>query len=1254
MKARAIGAVLPDIPMVCGFACRPRASFRRIPEMAHTMKTFNRWLVIAAVCAGGAVDVWAQPGGGPPGERGQGGPGGFGGPGGGRFGGGRGGGGMRAMQLLEPGSFIGASMSSGFRFPNNPAVEAIDNLELTDDQKDQLQKIREELGPAMEALGEDATDDERKAKLKELDDRALKVLTREQSEKWDDGKEDYTAKVTEMRAQFQQRGPGGGPGMRGPRPDGGNGFPVGGEPRRPRPDSTIIVPEGTPAVSSFNTGGPGPRGGDGVRLSFNFIGAPWPGVLKEFANRAGLTLDLTAVPPDTFNYLDNQEYTVTEALDVLNGYLLQKGYVLVRRDRFLVCINIDDGIPPNTVPSITVEELPQRGRNELVSLTIPLESVEADKVVAEIRELLGPQGKATAMKNTNSLVVMDIGSNVRRVYGLLKNGISIDNRESAFKAIPVKHISALEAERMVRRLFGLNPLTSSSVATTPQFGGGGFPGGGFGGPFGGGFPGGFGGGDPRFGGGWSRDGGRDGRDQQQSAPQTSRSTSAGTQSPYVGKIQLAADTRTNHLLVTASAAHVKLVEEAVKSFDTNKDVNGGEIRAEDNPIRLKAYSVAGADVAQVARTLSLILPGLAIVDDARTAKLHIQGTDEEHREVEKLLKEIAGDGGSSSVAVINLIRLDPVGAAGTLKNLFSGEGARAPSIEADSQGRRLMVRGTPDQVTQVRAILTQLGEPGDGGAAAQGSQRGPIRTFPLQGRDPEELLPLLKQVWATSGQPPIRVVVPSKPNVIEDRRTPSKSGSPLRDIFPPADRGASSRSNNDERRTQAAPATPAKSASLQRLVSQEQEQPAEEAKPAQPSKGPSVIPGVNAVDDFLKSFLDPAPAAKTPAGDDAMPAEDNGTAATGTDATGGIIMQIIGGEIVIGGGDEKALDEIEVLLENLAATIPARTRWTVFYLRTADATETAQMLERLFPQSTVTTSTQQQDGLLGSFASGFSSLGRGVMNVTGLNNTLGQQGLRIVTDVRANALFVTGPADKIEEIEQMLRLLDSSELPDSLRDKLPRSIPVEYADVNDVAAVIEDVFKESMQAEQPVPGGQGGRGGGPGGFNPLAMLMAGQQGGGKGRGPELTLGVDTRTSHIIVSCNDNMFQKIEDLVTTMDQRAKEARPTVRVVPLATADPTVVSGTVSSLFSKVSVSASKTPRTSRSSQSGQQSGGGASSGGGGAPPEVTRDPEMIRRMMEMRDRGNSGGGFPTPFGSGGPGGGGPGGGSFFGRGNRGNN
>ena len=152
-------------------------------------------------------------------------------------------------------------------------------------------------------------------------------------------------------------------------------------------------------------------------------------------------------------------------------------------------------------------------------------------------------------------------------------------------------------------------------------------------------------------------------------------------------------------------------------------------------------------------------------------------------------------------------------------------------------------------------------------------------------------------------------------------------------------------------------------------------------------------------------------------------------------------IMVRGDELIVTSEDKAALDRIENMFDTLASAIPSRTRWTIFYLRTADATETAQMLERLFPQSSVTASTSSSDGLFGSMTSGLSTLGRGMMNVTGLNQTLGGGGsLRIITDIRANALFVTGPTDTIREVEQMLEILDLAELPtDSLRDRTPRS-----------------------------------------------------------------------------------------------------------------------------------------------------------------------------------------------------------------------
>ena len=120
--------------------------------------------------------------------------------------------------------------------------------------------------------------------------------------------------------------------------------------------------------------------------------------------------------------------------------------------------------------------------------------------------------------------------------------------------------------------------------------------------------------------------------------------------------------------------------------------------------------------------------------------------------------------------------MEPVALANTLTSLFAKEGARAPTVEADQLGRRLIVRGTPDQLVQLKAILTGLGE-GDG-APRDRSDRGTVRSLTLGGRDPEELLPLLKDAWSATRPNPIRIVVPSRPKPIRERSVPGADNLP--------------------------------------------------------------------------------------------------------------------------------------------------------------------------------------------------------------------------------------------------------------------------------------------------------------------------------------------------------------------------------------------------------------------------------------------------------------------------------------------
>ncbi|MBI1313819.1 hypothetical protein GC176_21205, partial [bacterium] len=509
---------------------------------------------------------------------------------------------------------------------------------------------------------------------------------------------------------------------------------VGAAPAGPRPMSIeTVVPEGAQAVVSFGTGDP-PSGKPVEEMSFNFRYAPWEDVLKLFADASGLTLDIYQIPPGTFNYYDNGKYTPTEALDILNGYLLQKGFILVRRDEFLVVLNIDNGIPPNLVPTVTVEELSKRGKNELLTVILPLPAgMVPEDAATEVQALLGPQGKAVPLSKTNRLVMTDIGSNLQRVYNLM-SGLDIEDSEKVFRQFRLENINVLDAEVVIRDLFGLGPRGVANVSASSS----------------GGSRGGF---DPRsF---FSSRFGSSSSSSRDSSRGSSSSNGAPAAADPNAAVKVAVDERTNSMLVTASPQNMKIVEDAVKSIDIPAG-NGVVDRAAREPY-LEVYQLKSADAMEVTKTLDVLYPGTVVNEDGRARRIHIKATPEQHREIADTIRRLDGEGGGSQVAVIPLGRLDSYTATASIQQLFQSDGTSAPIIQPHPTGNGLIIRGTTDQVEQIKLLLSQL-DPSQGGSAFSG---GNVRQIPLGGRDPEEFLRALQEMWGKSPRNPIRTVIPS-------------------------------------------------------------------------------------------------------------------------------------------------------------------------------------------------------------------------------------------------------------------------------------------------------------------------------------------------------------------------------------------------------------------------------------------------------------------------------------------------------------
>ncbi|MGC3967649.1 MAG: secretin N-terminal domain-containing protein [Pirellulales bacterium] len=193
-----------------------------------------------------------------------------------------------------------------------------------------------------------------------------------------------------------------------------------------------------------------------VKLKFNFRFQPWGDVLDWFAQQADLSLVMDAPPPGTLNYTDNREYTPAEALDLMNGVLLTKGYTLVRRERMLMVVNLEDGIPPNLVPFVPLERLDALGEFELVTTLFPLGKLTAEDAQAEIQRLVGPQGSIVLLPRAGQLQVTETAGRLRLIRSVLDATTQmLASNVGPVRAYQPQHVSVDDALPLLRQLLDI-------------------------------------------------------------------------------------------------------------------------------------------------------------------------------------------------------------------------------------------------------------------------------------------------------------------------------------------------------------------------------------------------------------------------------------------------------------------------------------------------------------------------------------------------------------------------------------------------------------------------------------------------------------------------------------------------------------------------------------------------------------------------------------------------------------------------------
>jgi type II secretory pathway component GspD/PulD (secretin) len=987
-----------------------------------------------------------------------------------------------------------------------------------------------------------------------------------------------------------------------------------------------------PAPTTEAAKGPGAdekQDAESKKIRFSFRYQPWKEVLDWFAEQAGFSLVMENPPKGTFNYTDDRDYTPGEAIDLLNSVLQTKGYTLIRRNRMLMLINVEDGIPSNLVPTVPVEKLDEHGESELVSTLFQLEKLAPEEFEPEVRKMIGLQGSVVALPKSKQLLVTETVGRLKAIRRAIQRGEDPEGRKMGeIRSMEVKYADPKEAMVIVRQFLDIPPEQPASADGSIRI------------IF-----------DP-----------------------------TGTKFLVTGKEEKIA--RVAEVLKSIDIPEAKKKTDGLNEAPQLEvySITASEPQA---VLQVMQTLLAGSPDVRLAidpKTGNLV--ALARPADHATIKATLDQMQRDARKVEVI--QLTNVDPQTAVSSINKLFGGGEGAAAD---------PNKPQVDADPTTKQLLVRASESQLQQIRTLLEKMGETGapDAANAKDGNVRMlPLtgRSARAALERAEEIWPTMRKnrirvVTPSAAIPSFR---PSSPDETPASSFPGADALPsgiLEQLFGPAplkERPAS----REEPAPPGPSAKPAPQVPLPKPPVAVPEPPA--PKPLPPALRQTTtppagrpIPGDKSTGwpvremaaparVFFAAQVSPAPEAKTaeeatetkelraakPLGQIEPQPSANGkvkpkteneakpnevektkpeTVAPSAGEPAPIIVAPGTGGIMIASEDIEALNAFEELLNTLSGNAFASdTEVTIFYLKNAKAETIAETLDQIFGTSSSGGggggARGGRGGLLGDIAgAALGDAGGGMLgSLLGLGGGGGggavapSGSIQITPDPRLNALFVQASPADIELIEQLLKVLDQKESPEEVMVVAkPRVIPVRNTQAEDIADLVKQVYQNRLT------GGTGAAAGQPPNPEQLIQMLRGGGGGrrsGSQRGSssdnqeKMSLGVDTRNNALIVVAPDLLFQEVKQLVEQLDEAAGESKQSIQVVSLKQANPVAVQAALSALLGQdVQVGRTAASRARRSTQGSQPQQPAA--GQPAVQPPGTGLPAQIQEQLRSR-------------------------------------
>lgn len=451
-------------------------------------------------------------------------------------------------------------------------------------------------------------------------------------------------------------------------------------------------------------------------VSIAFSKADLLNVLNFLSMATGIPIVVDAEVKGTVTINSMRKVPLPLAYDVINSALRARGYTMVGtlKDRMIRVSTLEKAVADRAVVQEGKDYTKLGESDSFVTQVIPLANISAARLKEELKPLVADkQANLLAVSSSNTLIVTDTEGNVKRLLQVIE---LLDKDTSDVLDVDVyscKYASAAALVASLEKVFG--------ITSTPPAG-------------------------------------QQNRGQPQGGPQPGQPgqpTFATTDGPLSlkGEVHIAADDRTNSIVISASKEKIKLIRSLIEKLDVNTT---SEVKARIFPMKF-------ADASLVATQLNSLfeqpqggsstgrnpfffgggqqqtsspdsyasLKRNLVVADVRTNSVVVTATEQNMKQFEELIAQLDAPNALSDVArTFQLKYASASTVATTLNNLFRGNtrnnsffdiimGNRSTTgdpisqlrnitVVAESKTNTLLITGPPQAFAMIESIIAQL------------------------------------------------------------------------------------------------------------------------------------------------------------------------------------------------------------------------------------------------------------------------------------------------------------------------------------------------------------------------------------------------------------------------------------------------------------------------------------------------------------------------------------------------------------------